>query len=325
MKTFVTGGTGFIGSRLVQLLVAQGAEVTVLTRNSASKFPATVKIVQGDILKPATIKDIDGDFDIVFHLAAFISFNVSMSKELDLVNVQGTRNILKISRQWKNTRTVLVSSACTMGVSPDTRLLDETARPSDEMISRNPYMASKIRMEDMAFSMSQEQDIVVVNPTTVYGPGDWSMNSGTLIKKVCTSRILPVPPGGSNVVDIDDVVAGILTAGQKGSSGKRYILGGENLPFTEIFSVIADVVGKAPLRLNIPRWTCMPLSALAGTAGRLSGSRFITKQMIEDLYRFKYYSNKLALNELDWQPKHNFRDSVSRAMSFYIDKGLICA
>ena len=323
MKAFVTGGTGFIGRRLVQLLVEQGSEVTVLTRNTAIKFPPAVKIVHGDIINPSTIKDIEGEFDIVFHLAAIISFNLSMAKELELVNVQGTRNILEASKRWKAGRTVLVSSACTMGVSPTTRLLDENARLGDKLISRNPYMASKIKMEDLAISLSREQEIVIVNPTTVYGSGDWSLNSGTLIKKIATSKILPAPPGGSNVIDVDDVADGIIAAGKNGLSGKRYILGGENLTFNEIFTVIANIVGKSPLFLPLPKWTCMPVSTLIGILGKLTRSRFLTRQIFEDMYYYKYYSSGLAQKELSWQPKYKFEDSIKRAWSFYTECKLI--
>lgn len=323
MKAFVTGGTGFIGRRLVERLVEHGHEVTILTRNADYKSSFNVKIVNGDILMPESIQNIQGVFDIVFHLAAMISFNPSMKKELELVNVQGTLNILEASKRWHASRTVLVSSACTLGVSLLPQVLDEDASPSDEQISRNPYMASKIKMEELAFSLAQEQDIVIVNPTTVYGAGDWSLNSGTLIKKIASSMILPVPPGGSNVIDIDDVVEGIMAAARKGVSGKRYILGGENLSFCEIFTVISRVVSKSPFFVPLPKWTRIPASIAIGCLGKLTRSRFLTRQIFEDMYCYKYYSNKQTQEKLEWQPRYKFEESIKHAWEFYNKLGII--
>ncbi len=202
-------------------------------------------------------------------------------------------------------------------------VLDEDA-PFDEVLAKhNPYLASKLLAEKEALRVSKELAVVLVNPTTVYGPGDWTLNSGTLVLKIAQSMVMPVPPGGSNVVDVDDVVEGILIAGERGNSGERYILGGENLLFAQIFNTITGIVAHHPLFLPVPSRMRHPMAATAGIAGKVTGSRFLTPQIVGDMFAFKYYSSKRAKQQLGWAPGYSFQESVKRAWNFYQHEGLI--
>jgi dihydroflavonol-4-reductase len=324
VRAFVTGATGFLGRRLVHALVDRGSEaVALLHRSTGEGLPPGVRHVRGDVLQPTSLADAGAGCDVVVHLAASISFDPRRRQHLVLVNAQGTANVLALARRWSAGRTIVVSSACTLGISgrPD-QVLDEESRPDRSLAERNPYMASKLAAEDAARAAASEQDVVVVNPTTVYGPGDDSLNSGTLVLRVARSRLLPVPPGGTNVVDVDDVVDGILAAAERGRSGRRYVLGGENLPFAEVFGAIAAAVGRRPSLVPVPR-PAEPLFSLAAlVSGSLTGSRFLTPQIVEDLFRFKYYSSARARDELGWSPQFRFPQSVSRAWTYYRARGL---
>ncbi len=324
MRVFVTGATGFIGHRLVLSLVEKGWDVTALVRNTTYTFPNKVKVIRGDILQPDTFEGSGMGIDIVYHLAALISFDYKKKEEMLEVNVRGTANILKLAKLWGAKCSVVVSSACTIGLSysPD-NILDENVTYNDTLIKRNPYMQSKVMAEQEVLAVADKQHVIIVNPTTVYGPGDFRLNSGTLIKKILNSRFLPVPPGGSNVIDVDDVVEGIILAAEKGKSGKRYILGNENMLFSQIFSDIAEVAGCNPIMVPIPYFIKQPFSIAADIAGRIINSGFITRQVIEDMFYFKYYSNNLAVRELGWRPIYSFRNSVERALDFYKKHGIL--
>ncbi|HUT35920.1 MAG TPA: NAD-dependent epimerase/dehydratase family protein [Planctomycetota bacterium] len=324
MKALVTGATGFIGSRLVERLCARGDEVVALARRDAPWLPKGVRGVQGDILAPESLGDAGRGCQRLYHLAALVTFDPRRREELLRVNGQGTANVLAAARRWGVERCVVVSSAITLGISrsADT-VLDEDATPSAADVRRNPYLASKLEAEKAAIEAARGQHVVIANPTTVYGPGDRTLNSGTLIAKIARSRLVPVPPGGSNVVDVDDVVEGILAAGESGASGRRYVLGGANLPFADIFATIADVVGRRPRWLRLPRCARGPMAAAAWLAGRLSGNRFLTPQIVGDLFAYKYYSSARAAKELAWQATRPFRDSVERACAFYRQERLL--
>lgn len=324
MKAFVTGATGFIGRRLVERLHNEGTEVIALVRSEKHNLPKEVRTVRGDILLPDSLKDSGKGCDRLYHLAAMITFDPRQKDKLLRVNGQGTANILAVARRWNIERTVVVSSACTIGLSyTQNHELDEDSSLEERLAKHNPYLASKLLAEQEAVNVSKEHKVVIVNPTTVYGPGDWTLNSGTLVLKIATSGVLPVPPGGSNVVDVDDVVTGILAAGEHGQSGRRYILGGENLSFHQLFSTIATVVDHRPLLIPVSSRMRRPMAGAAWIAGRLTGSRFLTPQIVGDMFAFKYYSNRRAQQELGWMPQYTFQESMERAWEFYRREGLV--
>ncbi len=324
MKAFVTGATGYIGRRLVERLLRDGVATTALVRTSGHGLPEGVRTVVGDILAPASLADVGEGQDRLYHLAGMITFDAAKREDLLLVNERGTMNALALAEQWGVRRTVVVSSACTIGLSFDPHvMLDEESPMCEALACANPYLESKRGLERAARAAASSRAVMIVNPTTVYGPGDRTLNSGTLVKTIARSPIIPVPPGGSNVIDVDDVVEGIVAAGEKGLSGRRYILGAHNLAFKEIFSTIAAAVGKRPLLLPVPKALRFPLSLAATLLGKMTGSRFVTPQIIGDLFAFKYYSSARARQELQWSPRYSFTQTIERAVAYYRGEGLI--
>ncbi|MDI6756630.1 MAG: NAD-dependent epimerase/dehydratase family protein [Endomicrobiia bacterium] len=324
MKVFVTGATGFIGRNLIAELLAEGFEVRALVRKSAHGLPDAVETVTGDILDTESLKKSAAGCDVLYHLAALIDFSPPRLPELLKINRGGARSALDAARAAGVGRTVVVSSACTFGLSKKpSDIRDESSRPSAGEIKRNPYMESKLASEaEAASAVARGQDVVVVNPTTVYGRYDASLNSGSIIFTLKRSSVVPVPPGGGNVVDARDVAGGMILAARKGKSGRRYALGGENLLFGEIFSVITKVLGKKPLFIRAPRCAALPMSVAAGILGRLTDNRFLTSQLVGDLFRYKYYSSALAANELGWTRAYSFGDSVRDALDYYKRVGI---
>jgi dihydroflavonol-4-reductase len=324
VRAFVTGATGFIGRRLVNQLLMNDVEVVALVRREDHRLPAGVQIAHGDVLQPDSFGDAGKGCDRVFHLAAKITFDPRQRAELIRCNGEGTAHVLSAAQRWSVARVVVMSSAITLGLSySDGAILDEDASPAAAMLQRNPYMAGKLAAEASAAAAAKHQHVVIVNPTTVYGPGDRGLNSGALIARVYRSLVLPVPPGGGNVVDVDDVVAGILAAAERGATGRRYVLGGENLRFSQIFSTVAEVVGRRPLFVPVGRWMRRPTAGAAWLAGRLTGSRFLTPQVVGDMFAFKFYTSDRARRELGYAPQYSFRQSVARAWEFYQREGLI--
>ena len=184
-------------------------------------------------------------------------------------------------------------------------------------------MKSKVAAEESAVKASLHQQVVIVNPTTVYGTGDATLNSGTLIKRIDQSKILPVPPGGGNVIDISDVVEGIIQASILGKSGQKYILSGSNLSFSSLFSIISDATAKKPFFIPLYKWMRPLFSTAVVILGKVTGNRFFTRQIADDMFSYKFYSNLFARQELNWEPKCPFPESVKQALEFYKKKGLI--
>lgn len=326
MRAFVTGATGFIGRRLVDRLIRAGHDVIALVRPDAQELPGRTVAAVGrledglDRLAAAMT-----GCDTLLHLAALVSFDWCRLPELLRVNAEGTRAVLSAAAKAGVARTVFVSSACTMGLSRRASdLLDEGSPLDHRPEHRNPYMQSKRLAESYAIEAARAgQWVTIVNPTTVFGPGDRSLNSGTLVRQVAQAAVMPVPPGGSNVVDVDDVLDGILAATDRGQPGERYILGGANLRFREIIERIASVVGRKPLLVPLPRAARLPMTAAAWAVQRATRSRLITPQIIGDTFSYKFYSSRRAETELGWRAKRDFSSTLAAAWDYYRRENLI--
>ena len=334
MRAFVTGATGFIGRRLVERLLQAGDEVTALVRNPASLMPPPVRVVHGALCDDVeSLQSAMAGCDIVYHLAARVSFDTAELEQLLQINACGTRNVLMAAKAASGAtgglsarvRTVVVSSACTIGLSHDAgRLLDESAQCDRSLPQRNPYMRSKLAAEAHAFEAARAgQDVVVVNPTTVFGPGDRSLNSGTIVRQVARARVMPVPPGGTNVIDVDDAADGIRAVGLRGRPGRRYILGSSNLRFQQIVERVAEVIGRRPLLVPLPLMARHPMAAAAWVVQRISRSRLITPQIVADTFAFKFFSSRRAESECGWRAQRDFTSTLAAAWDYYRREGLI--
>jgi dihydroflavonol-4-reductase len=328
MRAFVTGASGFIGRRLVQELARQGHQVTALLHRDAQELPTPIAKVQGSLEDgPDKLAEGMAGHDVVYHLAAQVSFDPRRLADLLRVNGEGTRSVLSAARKAGVGRTVVVSSACTIGFSDRAeRVLDEITPFDPRWAERNPYLHSKHVTEAHAAEAARAgQWVTIVNPTTVFGPGDRTLNSGTLVRQVAQSPAVPVPPGGSNVVDVDDVVNGILAAAERGQPGRRYILGGANLMFREIIDRIASVIGRRPILVPLPRVARLPMMAAAWLVQKTTGSRLITPQIISDTFAYKFFSSRRAEDELGWRAGRDFTTTLAAAWKYYRQEGLIAA
>jgi len=324
VNVLVSGATGYIGRRLIDALLVSGAAVTALVRRPEHGLPAGARAIMANVEDRASLEAAADGYDRVYHLAAQISFAPDAAARLTAINAGGARNVLDACQAWAAQRVVVASSACTLGLSRSAeKVLDETCVADAALQARNPYLASKLAMERVAFEAASRLHVVITNPTTVYGPGDWSLNSGSLIAQVAKARALPAPSGGSNVVDVDDVIQGLIAAGEHGRSGERYVLGGANLPFAEILDIVRAATGRRPLCIPLSAWARPLLQVAALVVGKATDSRFITPQIIGDLFAFKYYSSAKAERELGWRAQTPFAATVTRAWEFYRREGLI--
>jgi farnesol dehydrogenase len=251
MKIFVTGASGFIGNNLASRLAAENNDVTILLRNLALGKHFThkgIRVVPGDIANTEILKSGMEGCEQVFHLAAYAR-PVAADKDLPWkTNVEGTRNILNAAHEQGIKKVIITSTAGTIGWSRNGLSVDEQTLNPPEFYTA--YEKTKAAVEKMAFeSSSDKMEVIVVNPTRVFGPGRLSeSNSVTKIINLYGRGLWRIIPGDGNSIGnyafIDDVVNGHILAARHGKGGERYILGGENLSFMELFDTLGRVFGK---------------------------------------------------------------------------------
>jgi farnesol dehydrogenase len=274
-KVFVTGATGFIGTRLVQALVDRGCTVRALSRNADPAVPPgidgigpgwwrhdAVELVRGDITdRQSLLRGMEG-CDRVFHLAAYAKNWARDPNTYFDMNVQAVRNVFDAARQRGVRRVVWTSTMVTFGPTPAGVVGDEQMPRSSERCYTE-YEQTKTIAEREALQAAVEGfPVVIVNPTRVFGPGHLTEGNALakLIDDYDRGRVPVLLNRGVNVgnyVLVDDVVQGHLLAMERGRVGERYLLGGENVSLREFFRMIDQVSGKR--HFQIPLLSVGPL------------------------------------------------------------------
>ena len=329
-RAFITGGSGYVGGRLVDTLLEQGWEVNALIHKSHGDLDKKpVHTVRGSIFDKEALLNGMKRCNCVFHIAAMVSFARSDCKKLMETNCDGTRLVLQCALESGITNTVVTSSACTLGVHPKPVPVDEKIFCKQEWRDRNVYLNSKRAQEEICIEFHEKGlCVVIVNPTTIFGPGDRKMNSGVFFKQVTNFPVVFVPPGGTSIVDIDDIALGHVAALRHGKSGNRYVLTTKNLTFKEIYSSISKYTKSKTRLAVVPTWTWPILKTVARSycfLQRLKGKEEwqLTPQIVEETFAYKWYSSEKARKELGWEPLYSFEDSIQRSFEFYRKKGLL--
>lgn len=294
MKIFMTGASGFIGNHLANRLATENNSLTVLLRNQSFSKDFTskgIRVVPGDISDTEILKSGMEGCEQVFHLAAYAK-PASADKDLPWkTNVEGTGNILNAALEQGIKKVIITSTAGTIGWSRNGLPVDESSCNQPEFYT--VYETTKAAVEKMAFeSTSDKMEVIVVNPTRVFGPGRLSeSNSVTKIINLYGKGLWRIIPGdGSSIGNyafIDDVVNGHILAAKYGKGGERYILGGNNLSFTEFFDTLGRVFGKKRRMLPI---SSSGLKRIALVHGYLS-QQMGRPPMITGSWIDKYLSN----------------------------------
>ena len=325
-RVLVTGGSGFIGGRLVRLLADSGYETRAFYRKGddarlLSDLP--VEKIEADICDLAVLIEAMKGCSGVFHTAGNVSFRRRDRKIQHRVNVEGTRTVIAACRRAGVRRLVHTSTVNTLGVPKEGRPGDETT-PPDSRLHGIGYVATKRTAESLALAANGPGlEVVVVNPGTVFGPGDVNANAGSFILAAARLPALACPPGGTNCVHIDAVTQGHLAAYERGRAGERYILGGENLTYGEIFRIIAETLNRRPRILTLRP---APAVALAFLLERAADAAGFNVPLSADAARAGclrlYYSSRKAEKELAL-PSLPFRLAAREAVDWYRAEGFL--
>ena len=299
MTTLITGATGFVGSHVARLLAARGDPVRVLVRPS-SRLAALEGIpcecATGDLADPPSLEAALRGVRRVFHVAADYRLWVRDPGEIYRSNVEGTRNLLSAALEAGVDRFIYTSTVATVAVPAENgRLPDEfTSARLEQMIGH--YKRSKFIAEQEVLEAAQEgAPVVIVNPTTPVGPGDWKPTpTGRIILDFLNGRMPAFVDTGLNLVAVEDVAAGHLLAAERGTTGERYILGGRNMTLEEILTELAWITGRPTPRVRLPHAVALAAaladSALCRALGRephipLDGVRMARHRMFVDSSR----------------------------------------
>jgi len=306
----VTGGTGLVGSHLLYDLVQKEVPVRALKRSEPSlaavrktfsfycsnpdELFSRIEWVEGDICDMASVEDALEGVDTVYHSAAIVSFNPRDREQMLRVNVEGTANVVNACLVKNIRKLCHVSSIATLGRNSTRDLVTEEThwKTSPE---NSWYAISKYGAEREVWRGAEEGlNVVVVNPSLIIGPGDWTKGS-IVVFRMASKGLKFYTSGKTGYVDVRDVSAAMIRLMESNISGERFILNGANLPFRSFFDMMHLQFGK-------PEATVRVGSFLAGLGWRVEKIRssllgkepVITKETAEAAnYSYEFSSQKI--------------------------------
>jgi dihydroflavonol-4-reductase len=315
MKVFVTGGNGFIGSRVVHQLCDQGHEVRCLLRDSSDRsriegLNYTTHI--GDLRDKNSLAQGVSGCEGVIHLASISSWSAIRSPLMREVVVDGTRNLLQACAQAGKPRVVFVSSVTAIGATAGPAIQTEDS-PFDLPVEPFVYAHAKRDAEALCKTAFEDDGlpVITINPCEVWGPQDDDFITAEYARDTLKDWPAMTVTGGTALAHVDDIAAGIVSALTMGRPGERYILGGDNVSAPELTRMILEAGGK-PDKWVMKLPNSLTLKVIRAMA-KLGLPVPVNPDLLAHAVLYWYVDCKKAQDELDysWRPaKQTIEDLV---------------
>ena len=307
----ITGATGFLGSAVVQLLLAHSCRVLALLKNSdplICTLPNHVAVFYGDLTDKESLRDFfaaGGDDFCVLHCAGLISIASKPDEALYAVNVQGTQNILDLCQEYHAAKLVYVSSVHAIPEKPAPETITEPDRFAPDGIlgdyGKSKSMATALVLEAAQSGLNAS----VVLPSGILGPGDLARgNMARMLLAFWRGRLPLGVKGGYDFVDVRDAAAGVLACTERGKAGECYILSGHYASIQDLLALTASPLGRKVPRLCAPAALAGCAAAIVEKIGQLRGKRpFFTPYSIAVLRSNGIFSNRKASRDLGFHAR----------------------
>jgi len=274
MKAFVTGGTGFIGNRLVRKLRERGDEVVALVRTPSKATDLDAEIVQGDLSDEDAIRKGVQGCDSVFHVGATYKVGIPKTEHAAMydANVKGTERVIDNAVEAGVQRIVYVSTGNVYGNTRG-QVVDETyvrPQPPDFLsyYDETKYLAHQAALE----RIKAGAPLIIAQPGGVYGPGDPS-ELGNMIDQARTGKLKLrlFPDAGFNFIYVDDVADGLLLVHDKGRIGEAYNIAGEKATMGDLVDKTCELVGRKPPKATMPPAMMKMAIPIGPVVGKIMG------------------------------------------------------
>ena len=325
MKCVVTGATGHIGNVLVRNLYQHGYDITavVLPSDDISMIESYATIAYGNILDTSFLETVFKDQDLVFHLAGIVEIGSGKKKLINLVNVEGTRNVLNSAIKCNIKRFIYTSSVHAIPELPKPQIQSEITEFDPDKVkglyAKSKALATQIVLEQKKGPM----DIVIVHPSGVIGPFDYKMsNTSQMFIDFMLGRLTAYLKGGYNFVDVRDAAEGIRLAAEKGKRGECYILSGSEITVKELLDEIALSSGKKKIKTKIAYWFILAMSYFAEIYYKVVRQKpLFTRYSIIVLNSNYHFSNQKAKDELGYVTR-DIKETIHDTMDFIRERHL---
>lgn len=327
MKILVTGASGFLGSTIAREAVAAGHAVRVLLRKTSKADGLrglAVETVVGDVQDRASVDAALSGIEAVIHAAGSVGQRPRDEKNLYAVNVGGAKNVLEAAKD-RGLRVVHTSSISAVGFTTEPTVSNE-ATPYQSQSPPYHYGESKRQGELLALEMAKDGlDAVVLNPGTMFGPGDVYFTSTRMVVEYLKGRLRFVPAGGASYCDIRDVAKAHVAALSMGERGQRYIVAGHNLTLHDFIARLSALTGLGgPKRL--PPFLPTALALLSEGIAKIAehGLEEVNRVVVKHGALFNWVDSSKAERELGYRIRP-LEDSLRDTLRDFLARGVFPA
>lgn len=306
-KIAITGATGFVGSWLARKLIQDGHDVRLLCRDPKkldSDLTTSAKTWIGDITDYDSLVSAFSGAERVYHIAGSVEYSRSKRAQMEKINIGGTNNVLKACEKCNVDFMVYTSSVVAIGASKKPVTLNEDSPYDIKKLDLGYFETKRIAEENVIAAVhSGRVRSYIVNPSTIYGPGDFKKGSRKVQLKIALGKFPFYTSGGASIVSITDVIEGLLKVSEKGKPGERHILSGDNLTIKQLFDLIADEMGSARPNIYLPNLLVHSIGKIGDILEKLGKRGPLNSETAHTSTMYHWFDNSKAKKVLGLQPK----------------------
>ena len=306
-KILVTGGTGFLGSYLLRILVQEGYNNIIGIRRKSSRMDLVEEVkdkiswVECDILDVVGLEKVMEGVQQIYHAAAMVSFVKKDRKRMHQINIEGTANIVNLALEKNIEKLIHVSSVAAIGRRKKLKSINENTKWEQSNFNSEYGVSKYLAEQEVWRGAAEGLRVCIVNPAIILGAGFWKEGSARFFSKMWNGNRI-YGKGGNGFVDVRDVCRLMVAMMESDIVNEKFIAVGENISYQKLFNVIADALKK-----NRPT---IPLNNFLGAVAwrvewfrsKLTGSQaIITRETVENSFRSWIYENQKTKDNFDFQ------------------------
>lgn len=320
----VTGASGFVGSHLTRYLSGKGERVKALynSRPPTDEMRRLSHVTwhRCDLLDIYDVEEVMQDVTEVYHCAAIVSFRGSDKERLKHFNIEATANIVNEALERGVRKVVYVSSIASLGRSKEGAEITEEEQ-WEESRYNSVYAESKHQAElEIWRGQGEGLNAAIINPGIIIGEGDWDNGSAALVK-IVHSEFAYYTQGINAWVDVQDVARAMYMLMKSEISGERFILSAGNFSYKEMFTMMAEAMGKKPPHKPAGKLMSAIVWRLSALKSWLTGKpATITKETAMVAQRKALYNNTKLTGSLPQFSYTPVRQSVERIAKAYLNE-----
>lgn len=324
MKILLTGGTGFLGSYVLRLLVQRGYAVRALRRANSrmdmvGEDADKVEWVEGDITDLVALEDAFEGITHVCHCAAVVSFHPRDFGKMTHINEEGTANLVNFSLDFGVKRFIHTSSIAALGRSKEKTHLDESSKWETSRLNSNYAISKYLGEQEVWRGHAEGLAVAIVNPSMVMGSGFWDENTARFFKQIYEGLKF-CPTGSTGFVDVRDVARFIVRLLESDISGERYVLNGDNLSYRSFFDQISAALHVPAPSITVQPWLAEIAWRLEWIKEKLTGiTPMVTRESARSSVNNFTFGNQKSLSAFPDFQYTPISDTIRETAAQYLE------